>query len=238
MASRTAAPEKRPGIFSTIKQLITFTKDPFPWVVWVLPVILVLGTGLGVLFALLTQQRWWFAILWGFFGLMVGMIVAMLTMNRLATKAMYIKLDGMPGAGGHVVSNMLGRNWRGEEMPVGINPKTQDVVYRAVGRGGVVLVGEGSRSKLEKLMKKERTVARRITHDSVPVTEFFIGKGEGEVAIDQLAKQIKKLPKKVDRNGMAQLVARTESISRGGATALPIPKGIDPMRARAPKTPR
>jgi hypothetical protein len=223
MASRTAAPEKRPGIFSTIKQLITFTKDPFPWVVWVLPLILFVGAGAGVIFAFATQQRWWFA---------------MLFMNRLATKAMYIKLDGMQGAGGHVVSNMLGRNWRGEEMPVGINPKTQDVVYRAVGRGGVVLIGEGSRSKLEKLMKKERTIARRITHDSVPVTEFYIGKGEGEVAIDQLAKQIKKLPKTVDRNGMAQLVARTESISRGGAAALPIPKGIDPMRARAPKTPR
>src|SRR5690606_39151282 len=70
MASRTAAPEKRPGIFSTIKQLITFTKDPFPWVVWVLPLILFVCAGLGVIFSFATQQRWWFAILWGFFGLM------------------------------------------------------------------------------------------------------------------------------------------------------------------------
>ena len=238
MASRTAAPEKRPGIFSTIKQLITFTKDPFPWVVWVLPLILVAGVLLGEVFAFFATDGWWNYILFGIFGLMVGIIAALLTMNRLATKAMYRKLDGMQGAGGHVVSNMLGRNWRGDEMPVGINPKTQDVVYRAVGRGGVVLVGEGSRSKLEKLMKKERTVARRITHDSVPVTEFFIGKGEDDIAIDQLAKAIKKLPKAVDRNGMAQLIARTESISRGGAAALPIPKGVDPMRARAPRTPR
>ena len=44
----------------------------------------------------------------------------------------------MPGAAGHVLSTSLGRNWQSSDMPVGVNPKTQEAVYRAVGRGGVV----------------------------------------------------------------------------------------------------
>ncbi|MGO3033011.1 MAG: DUF4191 family protein, partial [Microbacterium gubbeenense] len=70
---------------------------------------------------------------------------------------------------------------------------------------------------------------------SVPVTVFFVGSGEDDVPIDKLAKRIKKLPKAVDRRGMTQLVARTESISQGAMSSLPIPKGVDPARARAPK---
>ncbi len=235
MASRTSAPEKRPGFFATIKSLFTFTREPYPWVAWVLPLVIVAGIGVGILVAFLTAQPWWGYILWGIFGVMLGIIGAMLIMNRLATKAMYKKIEGMPGAAGHVVSNMLGRKWRGEEMPVSINPKSQDAVYRAVGRGGVVLVGEGSRRRLEKLVKKEKTTARRITHDAVPVTVFYVGSEADDTHISQLAKEIKKLPKAVDRHGMNQLVSRTESISRGGAAALPIPKGIDPMNVRAPK---
>ncbi|MGI6877706.1 DUF4191 family protein [Microbacterium sp. gxy059] len=234
MAPRTSEPEKRPGFFRTIKSLFTFTREAYPWLAWVLPLIVVAGIGVGIGIALLTGQPWWGYIIWGIFGIMLGFIASMLLMNRLATKAMYRRIDGMPGGAGHVVGNMLGRRWRGEEMPVAVNPKTQDAVYRAVGRGGVVLVGEGSRKQIEKLVKKEKTTVLRITHGAVPVTVLHVGHGEDDVRISQLARTIKKLPKVVDRAGMTQLVARTESLQHGVAS-LPIPKGIDPTRVRAPK---
>ncbi|MTE24105.1 DUF4191 family protein [Microbacterium sp. ZXX196] len=235
MAARTTTPEKRPGFFATIKNLFTFTHGEYPWVAWVLPLVLVAGVAVGVVIALVTAQPWWGYILWVVFGIMLGLIGAMLLMNRLATSAMYKKIDGMPGGAGHVVANMLGRNWRGEDMPVAVNARTQDAVYRAVGRGGVVLIGEGTRSRLERLVKKEKTTSLRITHGSVPVTVLYVGHGEDEVPVDRLAREIKKLPKVVNRAGMEQLSARTESISRGGAASLPIPKGIDPTKVRAPK---
>lgn len=235
MASRASAPEKRPGFFSTIKSLIGFTRKTYPWVVWVLPLILVMGILLALLGAFVLEQTWWAYILWGITGLMFGMICSMLLLNRLATMTMYAQLEGQMGAAGHVVSNMLGRKWRGDDEPVSFNPKSKDGVYRAVGRGGVVLVGEGSHKRLEKLIKKERTTARRITHDSVPVTVFYVGSDPDDVPIDKLAKKIKKLPKAVDRRGMQQLIARTESISRGAMSSLPIPKGVDPTKVRAPK---
>ena len=235
MASRSSGAEKRPGFFSTIKSLIGFTRKPYPWVVWVLPLILVAGIGIALGLAAVLQQSWWAYIFWGLTGLMAGMIFAMLLLNRLATKAMYAQIDGQMGAAGHVVSNLLGRKWRGGDEPVSFNPKSKDGVYRAVGRGGVVLVGEGSRKRLEKLIKKERTTARRITHDAVPVNVFYVGHDEDSVPIDRLAKTIKRLPKVVDRRGMAQLIARTDSISQGAMSSLPIPKGVDPMKVRAPK---
>ncbi len=40
----------------------------------------------------------------------------------------------MPGATGHVLSTSLGRSWQASETPVGINPKTQEAVYRTIGR--------------------------------------------------------------------------------------------------------
>ncbi|KAF5274892.1 hypothetical protein FQA39_LY18698 [Lamprigera yunnana] len=39
----------------------------------------------------------------------------------------------------------LRRSWRGSEVPVGIN-RNQDALYRVVGKGGVVLIAEGSRT--------------------------------------------------------------------------------------------
>ncbi|MBP2435468.1 DUF4191 family protein [Microbacterium amylolyticum] len=235
MAARTSQPEKRPGFLATIKSLFSFTREEFAWVTWVLPLIVLGGIGIGVAIAVFTGQPWWGYILWVFFGIMLGFIFGMLLLNRLATKAMYRKIDGMPGGAGHVIGNMLGRKWRGEDMPVQVNPKTQDAVYRAVGRGGVVLVGEGSRGRLEKLVKKETTAAKRITHGAVPVEVFYIGHGEGDTPVAELAKAIKKLPKVIDKAGMQQLIARTDSINQNAMSSMPIPKGIDPMKVRAPK---
>jgi len=231
--ARSTQAEKRPGFFSQIKSLFTFTREAFPWLGWLLAAIIVVGLGIGIGLGFLLQPVWWGILLWAITGLMVGLLAAMMTMTRFSTRAMYRKLDGMPGATGHVLANMLGRNWRGEDMPVGLNPKTQEAVYRAVGRGGIVIVGEGSRGRLARLMRDEKLKAQRVAH-GVPVHEFYVGHGEGEVPIKDLAKTIKSLPKAIDRSTMAAVLQRVESISQS-LSSLPIPKGIDPTKVRAPR---
>ncbi|WOF24502.1 DUF4191 family protein [Microbacterium betulae] len=231
MAARSTEKEKRPGFFSQIKSLFTFTREAFPWLGWLLIAIIVVGIGLGVVAGILLQPSWWGILLWSITGLMVGALAAMMTMTRLSTRAMYRKLDGMPGASGHVLANMLGRRWRADDMPVGINPKTQEAVYRAVGRGGIVVVGEGSRGRLTKLMRDERMKAQRVAH-GVPVHEFYVGHGDDEIPIDRLVKTVKSLPKALDRATMGAVVQRIESVSQS-VTSLPIPKGVDPTRVRA-----
>jgi len=234
MSSRSSAPEKRPGFFRQIRSLVSFTRDVYAWAPWVLLAIVVVGTGLGVLVGFFVPPAAvWSIILWGVTGVMFGVLAAMMTLTRLSTQAMYKKIDGMPGAAGHVLSTSLGRRWVASDTPVGVNPRTQDAVYRVVGRGGVVIVGEGAAGRLTRLINDERVKVQRVA-SGVPVHVLHVGHGDGDVPISKLAATIKALPKKVDRATMAAVVKRIDSVSQS-VTSLPIPKGIDPTKARAPR---
>ncbi|MBN9152748.1 MAG: DUF4191 family protein [Microbacterium sp.] len=234
MAARSSRPDKGPGFFSQIRTLFTFTREEYRWLPWLIAAILVAGVGVGVLVGfLLPPVAIWSVILWGVTGLLLGVLGSLMTMTRLSTTAMYRKIDGRPGAAGHVLTTSLGRSWRASDMPVGVNPKTQEAVYRAIGRGGVVIVGEGARGRLTRLVNEERSKVQRVA-SGVPVNVFYVGHGEGEVEIAKLASTIKKLPKAIDRTTQAAVIKRVDSVSQSLAS-LPIPKGIDPTKARAPR---
>jgi len=226
MAARSSRSDKGPGF--------TFTREEYRWLPWLIAAILVAGVGVGVLVGfLLPPVAIWSVILWGVTGLLLGVLGSLMTMTRLSTTAMYRKIDGRPGAAGHVLTTSLGRSWRASDMPVGVNPKTQEAVYRAIGRGGVVIVGEGARGRLTRLVNEERSKVQRVA-SGVPVNVFYVGHGEGEVEIAKLASTIKKLPKAIDRTTQAAVIKRVDSVSQRLAS-LPIPKGIDPTKARAPR---
>ncbi|GAA3771197.1 DUF4191 domain-containing protein [Microbacterium kribbense] len=234
MAARSSQTEKKPNFFVQLKSLFTFTKDVFGWLPWALGGILLAGIWVGILIGfLLPPLELWSIVLWGFTGLLFGILAALMTMTRLSTKAMYQKIEGRPGAVGHVLSTSLGRSWQAGDTPVGVNPKTQEAVYRAVGRGGVVIVGEGAHGRLTRLVNEERAKVTRVA-SGVPVTVLYVGHGEKDVAISDLAKTVKKLPRAINRATQAAVIKRIDSVSQSLAS-LPIPKGIDPMRARAPR---
>jgi len=234
MAVRSSAPEKRPGFFSQLRTLYTFTQQAFRWLPFLLVGILLAGIAAGIGVGLLIPPfAIWSVVLWGLTGLMLGILACLMTMTRLSTHAMYRKIDGMPGAAGHVLSTSLGRKWQASEMPVGVNPKTQEAVYRAIGRGGVVIVAEGARGRLTRLVNDERSKVQRVA-SGVPITVLYIGHGADEVTIAKLAPTIKGLPKKVDKATMAAVIKRIDSVSSSLAS-LPIPKGIDPTKVRAPR---
>ena len=230
--AKTPEPEKRPGFFSQIKSLFRFTKEAYPWLPWAQIAILIGGILIGLVVGyLIPPLQWWTLLLWGITGLMLGVLASMFLMTRLSTTAMYKKIDGMPGATGHVISTSLGRRWQASDTPVGINPKTQEAVYRAVGRGGIVVIGEGARGRLTRLINEERSKAQRVAH-GVPVTVLYVGHGDEDVAIGDLAKTIKKIPKAIDKATMSAVIRRIESVSQS-LSSLPIPKGIDPTKVRA-----
>lgn len=232
MAKRAPDVEKRPGFFSQIRSLFRFTREVYTWLPWLQLAFLLLGVGIGMVVGYLIEPvRWWNILLWAVTGLLVGLLASLFLMTRLSTKVMYQKLDGTPGASGHVLSTALGRKWQASDMPVGINPKTQEAVYRAIGRGGIVVVGEGARGRLTRLVNEERSKAQRVAH-GVPVTVLYVGHGDDEIEIADLAKTIKKLPKALDKATMGAVIKRVESVSQSLAS-LPIPKGIDPTKMRA-----
>ena len=232
MAKSAPITEKRPGFFSQIRSLFRFTRDVYGWLPWAQIAILIAGVLIGLIIGFLISGASVLGlILWGFTGLMFGVLGAMFLMTRLSTKAMYAKIDGMPGASGHVLSTSLGRSWSASDTPVGVNPKTQDAVYRVVGRGGIVIIGEGARGRLTRLVNDERQKAQRVAH-GVPVTVLYVGHGDDDVAISDLSKTIKKLPKAIDKATMAAVIRRIDSVSQS-LSSLPIPKGIDPTRVRS-----
>ncbi|MEN2740908.1 DUF4191 family protein [Microbacterium sp. X-17] len=232
--ARRSAPEKRPGFFRQITTLYRFTQEEFTWLPFMIGGIIIVAAALGVMVGFLIPPfAVWSVILWGVTGLLLGILLSLVATTRLSNTAMYRKIDGMPGASGHVLSTGLGRNWQASDTPVGVNPRTQEAVYRAVGRGGVVIVGEGARGRLTRLVGEERQKAQRVA-SGVPVTILYVGHGEDEVPISKLASTVKKLPKAIDRTTQAAVVKRIDSVSQSLAS-LPIPKGIDPTKARAPK---
>ncbi|MBS1697067.1 MAG: DUF4191 domain-containing protein [Actinobacteria bacterium] len=234
MAKSPSATEKQPGFFSQLRSLFRFTREIYPWLPWAQIAILVAGVLIGLIIGyVIPPFQIWSLVLWGVTGLLGGVLGAMFLMTRLSTTAMYRKIDGMPGAAGHVISTSLGRSWQASEIPVGVNPKSQDAVYRAIGRGGIVVVAEGARGRLTRLVKDEKTKAMRVAQ-GVPVTVLYVGHGDEDVSIDKLAKTIKKLPKAINTATMAAVIKRMESVSQSVAS-LPIPKGIDPLKTRAPR---
>ncbi|MGH8940864.1 MAG: DUF4191 domain-containing protein, partial [Actinomycetes bacterium] len=94
----------------------------------------------------------------GIVGLMFAVLAATIVFGRRAEKAAFAQVEGQPGAAAAAL-NMLRRGWT--VTPAVAVTRNQDIVHRAVGRAGVVLIGEGSPTRVGNLLATEkRKVAR------------------------------------------------------------------------------
>ena len=123
------------------------------------------------------------------------------------------------------------RGWLMEDQPIAVDPRTQEMVFRTTGRGGVVLVGEGrSRHKVAKLLEKEARRHEKIVK-GVPVHTFQGGEGTDQVPMENITKTLYKYPRKLNKAEI--LAVRNRLTGIGSMTSRPpIPKGIDPNRMR------
>jgi hypothetical protein len=110
---------------------------------------------------------------------------------------------------------------------VAVNPRTQDAVFRAVGRPGVVLVAEGPTHRVRPLIEGERKKLARIL-PNVTIHVIETGRGDGQVPISQVAKKMNKLNNELTKTEVSAVSKRISSLG----TRLPIPKGVDPYKAR------
>ena len=167
-------------------------------------------------------------ILWPLFGLLLGLTLALGLLTSLVKRASYRQIDGVPGATAAVIGQIK-RGWVITEEPVRFNAKTKDLLFRAVGRPGVVLLAEGPATRVQRLINEERAAVRRIA-PSAPVHIIKVGNGEGQVKLAKLQRAMMKLPKRITNQEVAALAQRFDAV---GTNNLPIPKGIDPTKARA-----
>lgn len=222
-------PAKQPGRFKQIWQILRMTVKydraalPLFLAAFLVPVLIALA-----LCALLYGSNPLMWILFVVLGLMTGFLLFMMALNWRAERVAFTQIEGRPGAAGQVLQSTLRGLWQTSDTPAAFNPKTQDALYRAVGRPGVVLVTEGSRSGTGKLYQEERRKVQRLA-PNVPVTRIHVGDGEGEVPLLRLRRAMRALPKKITK---PEVLAISNRLSSLPANALPIPKGIDPMRVR------
>jgi hypothetical protein len=173
------------------------------------------------------------AILFAIFGVLFGILAATIVLSRRAEKAAYSQIEGQAGAAGAALTSIR-RGWYTDREPVAADvARAGDIssaamVYRALGRPGVVLVGEGPTGRVQKLLVAEKKRVERVA-PGVPVTTMRVGNGEGEVPLPKLASKVQRLKPQITKDEMAMVNKRLKAI--GGLRA-PLPPGVDPARAR------
>jgi hypothetical protein len=225
-------PAKEPGRLKQMYQVFQMTRRYDSNAVWwmALAVLAPILVGIVAGFILSPDSPFGFA-LWIVAGVLGGVLLFLIVLGRRAEKAAYSQIEGQPGAVGAVLKSSLRRGWTASEMPVAVSPKTQDAVYRAVGNGGVVLIGEGPKSRTQKMLDEERRRVTRIL-PNVAVNFLHVGPDEDAVPLHKLAGRMAKFKRTLNK---AEIYAVSNRLSSLGKNQLPIPKGIDPLRTRAPR---
>ena len=163
-------------------------------------------------------------------GVLLGLLVGMILFGRFAQSAQYSTIEGQPGAAAAVLENMRG-NWT--VTPAIAANRNMDVVHRTVGRPGVILVGEGSPSRLASLMAAEKKRVARVAYE-VPIFEFQVGDEEGQVPLSKLQRKIMRLPRNLKSGAVSDINHRLKALQ----PSLQAPKGPIPRNVRQPKMPR
>ncbi len=213
---------KKPSRIKQMVDIYKMTRKSDPMITWLMlgaflvPIAVSLGIGLLL-------ENWITGLL---VGIPLGLLCALLIMSRRAERAAYAQIEGKAGAAGAALSS-LKKGWIFDEQPASVNPRTQDVVFRAIGKPGIVLVTEGPSARVKSLVDAERRRLNRIL-PNVTVTVLETGKGEGQISIAKVTKQMGKLKKELTKVEVSAVNKRISSMGN----KLPIPKGIDPYKAR------
>lgn len=233
--TKNAAPKpaKEPGRLKQMYQVFNMTRRYDSNAIWWMALAFLAPILVGIIAGILLSgsDNVFGFVLWIIAGVLGGVLLFLIVLGRRAEKAAYSQIEGQPGAVGAVLKSSLRRGWTASEMPIAVSPKTQDAVYRAVGNGGVVLIGEGPKSRTQKMLDDERRRVTRIL-PNVAVNFLHVGPDADSVPLHKLARRMARFKRALNK---AEVYAVSNRLSSLGKNQLPIPKGIDPMKARSPR---
>ena len=227
-----AKKDKKPGRMRQLWRVYKITAKKDPNSVWLALLGFLLSIAAGVSIGLLTSGFGAFGFwLWAVTGVTTGLLVAMIVMSKRAERNAYMQIEGQAGAVGAVLDSQIRRRWRASSMPVAVNAKSREAVYRMIGPAGVVLLGEGSSVRVTQMLDDEgRKVQRAVP--GVTIHKLKVNMDNG-IRLHALLKTVYKLPKSLNRAEVTAVMNRLEALTN--TASLPIPKGIDPNKIRAPK---
>jgi hypothetical protein len=225
----SAPQEKKQGRLSQIRDVYRVSKQADPLIGWFMLLSFLVVFGVLLVVGFLVKLPWIF----GIFGVLFGILAATIIMSRRAERAAYSQIEGQAGAAGAALTSIR-RGWYTDREPVAADVarpgdiSSAAMVYRALGRPGVVLVGEGPTARVQKLLATEKKRGERVA-PGVPVITLRVGSGENEVPLPKLASKVQRLKPQITKDEMALVNKRLKAL--GGLRA-PLPPGVDPMRAR------
>ena len=225
-ATKKDAADSPPGRFKQIGMVAGLLRKTNPKA---LPIVAATGIGIIAIVVVIGILTGTVALLTPL-GVLLGLAAAMFLFGRFAQSAQYATIEGQPGAAAAILQGMRG-GWT--VTPAIAANKNLDVVHRAVGKPGVVLVGEGSPNRLPALLAAEKKRVSRVATD-VPIYDIQVGDEEGQVPLRRLQRHIMKLPRNLKGPAVADLNFRLQALPQ----TLQMPKGPMPRPGRMPKAPR
>ncbi|MFI2752360.1 DUF4191 domain-containing protein [Cellulomonas sp. P22] len=226
MARDTApapAKVKKTRWYHQVWQAYQMTRRNDPAVTWIVLAVFFGILAVGSVIGILIDKP----VYVGLLSVPFAVLGAMFILARRAEASAYSQIEGQPGAA-RAALGTIRRGWNFPEEPVAVDPRTQDLVFRGVGRAGVVLIGEGPSPRIERLLESERKRTARVI-SGVPITLIQAGNGEGQVSLRKLPRAVQRLKPTLTKQETAEVIKRLNAL---GAVRLPVPKGVDPMKAR------
>ena len=228
-------PEKKSGRIAQIRQAYTAIKSLDRNLGWwmLLAAVGAAAVVIGIGFAFGGFWRWYAVIV----AIPTAILAAVVVMNRRGNTAMYRALEGQPGAAGAALTGLGRRGWYADQEPValegarGTRPSDMAgaaMVFRALGRPGIVLIGEGPTARVTKLLKQEEKKVARVA-PGVPVHLWVVGDGDDQVRVKKISSKLTRMRPVLTKAETAVVNKRLKSL---GGMKPPIPKGVDPTRAR------
>lgn len=234
MAKETTE-EKKPGRIAEIRQAYSAIKTIDAKIGWamLLAALVTFAVFVGIGFLLGGLWRWYLLII----AIPSALLAAVFVMNRRGNKAMYGALEGQAGAAGAALQSVGKRGWYATTEPVAVDAnrasKASDLsgaamVFRALGRPGVVLIGEGPKQRVLKLLKAEEKKVARVA-PGVPVHLWVVGDGDDEVKVSKISSKLTRMRPVLTKEEASVVNKRLKSL---GGLRTGVPAGMDPTRAR------
>ena len=174
---------------------------------------------------------WW---MWLLLGVIGGLTADLYLLTYRAKKASYLRYAGQPGSAEVALSMLDKKKW---SYTAAVTATRQlDVVHRAVGPAGIVLIAEGPAARVKNLLAGEVKKHEQVAY-GVPVTTVLMGDAEGQVPLADLAAWIKKLPKKLSDSQVADVKSRLRALD-AVRPKVPLPRGPLPSMKGANKAMR
>jgi hypothetical protein len=169
-------------------------------------------------------KPWWLYLI---FGILFGVLAAMSVLTWRAKTATYKRYEGQKGSA-EIAMSMLGKEWI--KSPVITANRQLDIVHRAVGPAGIVLIGEGDPGRVRAMLATEAKKHEQVKY-GIKVTTLVMGDRENQVPLDKLADHIKKLPKVIKTAEITDISNRLRALD-SMRPKIPLPKGPMPTSAK------